>query len=69
MRALIDQAVSHHGRLDGAFNNEGMEHGAVPLSELRRWDFPVCGCVLLCNRVITLAGVELLEKARHPDRT
>jgi NAD(P)-dependent dehydrogenase (short-subunit alcohol dehydrogenase family) len=32
--ALIDRAVSAYGRLDGAFNNAGLEQCALPLHEL-----------------------------------
>ena len=34
VRALVDRTVSAHGRLDGAFNNAGLEQCAVPLHEL-----------------------------------
>ncbi|WP_422061472.1 SDR family NAD(P)-dependent oxidoreductase [Sphingopyxis sp.] len=32
--ALVDQAVAHYGRLDGAFNNAGVEQRGKPLDEL-----------------------------------
>jgi NAD(P)-dependent dehydrogenase (short-subunit alcohol dehydrogenase family) len=37
---LIDDAASHYGRLDGAFNNAGIEQSNVPLTELRleQWE-------------------------------
>ncbi len=40
VRALVDRTVSTHGRLDGAFNNAGLEQCAVPLHELTtaQWD-------------------------------
>ena len=34
VRNLVDQAVSTYGRLDGAFNNAGLEQCALPLHEL-----------------------------------
>jgi NAD(P)-dependent dehydrogenase (short-subunit alcohol dehydrogenase family) len=34
IRALIDQAARINGRLDGAFNNAGLEQCALPLHEL-----------------------------------
>jgi NAD(P)-dependent dehydrogenase (short-subunit alcohol dehydrogenase family) len=34
IQALIDHAVRSHGRLDGAFNNAGLEQCAVPMHEL-----------------------------------
>jgi NAD(P)-dependent dehydrogenase (short-subunit alcohol dehydrogenase family) len=34
VRALVDFAVRTHGRLDGAFNNAGLEQCALPLHEL-----------------------------------
>lgn len=34
VRKLVDQAVSTYGRLDGAFNNAGLEQCALPLHEL-----------------------------------
>src|SRR3979490_2918714 len=33
-RALVERAVSAYGRLDGAFNNAGLEQCALPLHEL-----------------------------------
>lgn len=38
--ALIGKAVSAHGRLDGAFNNAGLEQCALPLHELttEQWE-------------------------------
>jgi NAD(P)-dependent dehydrogenase (short-subunit alcohol dehydrogenase family) len=40
VRALVERTVSEHGRLDGAFNNAGLEQCAVPLHELTtaQWD-------------------------------
>jgi NAD(P)-dependent dehydrogenase (short-subunit alcohol dehydrogenase family) len=40
VEALIAQAVSTYGRLDGAFNNAGLEQCAVPLHELttEQWE-------------------------------
>ena len=32
--ALVDRAVAAYGRLDGAFNNAGLEQCALPLHEL-----------------------------------
>ncbi len=34
IQALVDYAVRTHGRLDGAFNNAGLEQCALPLHEL-----------------------------------
>jgi NAD(P)-dependent dehydrogenase (short-subunit alcohol dehydrogenase family) len=34
VRNLVDKAVSTYGKLDGAFNNAGLEQCAVPLHEL-----------------------------------
>jgi NAD(P)-dependent dehydrogenase (short-subunit alcohol dehydrogenase family) len=34
VQALVDFAVRSHGRLDGAFNNAGLEQCALPLHEL-----------------------------------
>ncbi|OYU34453.1 SDR family oxidoreductase [Novosphingobium sp. PASSN1] len=34
IQGLIDQSVAHYGRLDGAFNNAGMEQHNVPLDRL-----------------------------------
>jgi NAD(P)-dependent dehydrogenase (short-subunit alcohol dehydrogenase family) len=34
VRKLVDQVVSRYGRLDGAFNNAGLEQCALPLHEL-----------------------------------
>jgi NAD(P)-dependent dehydrogenase (short-subunit alcohol dehydrogenase family) len=34
VRKLVNQAVSTYGRLDGAFNNAGLEQCALPLHEL-----------------------------------
>jgi NAD(P)-dependent dehydrogenase (short-subunit alcohol dehydrogenase family) len=34
VRNLVDRAVSTYGRLDGAFNNAGLEQCAIPLHEL-----------------------------------
>src|SRR5882762_6354909 len=34
VRALVERAVSAYGRLDGAFNNAGLEQCALPLHEL-----------------------------------
>ena len=34
VRTLVNFAVDRHGRLDGAFNNAGLEQCAVPLHEL-----------------------------------
>jgi len=40
VRALVERAVSAHGRLDGAFNNAGLEQCAIPLHELttEQWE-------------------------------
>ena len=40
VQALIAKAVSTYGRLDGAFNNAGLEQCAVPLHELttEQWE-------------------------------
>jgi NAD(P)-dependent dehydrogenase (short-subunit alcohol dehydrogenase family) len=40
VRALVAQAVSAYGRLDGAFNNAGLEQCAIPLHELttEQWE-------------------------------
>jgi NAD(P)-dependent dehydrogenase (short-subunit alcohol dehydrogenase family) len=40
VRMLVERTVSVHGRLDGAFNNAGLEQCAVPLHELTtaQWD-------------------------------
>ena len=34
VRSLVERAVSTYGRLDGAFNNAGLEQCAIPLHEL-----------------------------------
>jgi NAD(P)-dependent dehydrogenase (short-subunit alcohol dehydrogenase family) len=34
IEALVDKAVAHYGRLDGAFNNAGVEQKNKPLGEL-----------------------------------
>ena len=34
VRAIVERAVATYGRLDGAFNNAGLEQCAVPLHEL-----------------------------------
>lgn len=34
IESLVDRAVDHYGRIDGAFNNAGMEQHNVPLDEL-----------------------------------
>lgn len=34
IEALVDKAVAHYGRLDGAFNNAGVEQRNKPLDEL-----------------------------------
>jgi NAD(P)-dependent dehydrogenase (short-subunit alcohol dehydrogenase family) len=40
VRALVERAVSAYGRLDGAFNNAGLEQCAIPLHELttEQWE-------------------------------
>jgi NAD(P)-dependent dehydrogenase (short-subunit alcohol dehydrogenase family) len=40
VRALVERAVSAYGRLDGAFNNAGLEQCALPLHELttEQWE-------------------------------
>jgi NAD(P)-dependent dehydrogenase (short-subunit alcohol dehydrogenase family) len=40
VRALVDEAVSIYGRLDGAFNNAGLEQCNIPLHELttEQWE-------------------------------
>jgi len=40
VRSLVDQTVSAYGRLDGAFNNAGLEQCALPLHELttEQWE-------------------------------
>ena len=40
VRALVERAVSSYGRLDGAFNNAGLEQCALPLHELttEQWE-------------------------------
>jgi NAD(P)-dependent dehydrogenase (short-subunit alcohol dehydrogenase family) len=40
VKALVAQAVSTYGRLDGAFNNAGLEQCALPLHELttEQWE-------------------------------
>ena len=40
IKALVEQAVSRYGRLDGAFNNAGLEQCALPLHELstEQWE-------------------------------
>jgi NAD(P)-dependent dehydrogenase (short-subunit alcohol dehydrogenase family) len=40
VKALVEHAVTTHGRLDGAFNNAGLEQCAKPLHELslEEWD-------------------------------
>jgi NAD(P)-dependent dehydrogenase (short-subunit alcohol dehydrogenase family) len=40
VRALMERAVSAYGRLDGAFNNAGLEQCAIPLHELttEQWE-------------------------------
>jgi NAD(P)-dependent dehydrogenase (short-subunit alcohol dehydrogenase family) len=40
VRALVERTVATHGRLDGAFNNAGIEQCAVPLHELttEQWE-------------------------------
>jgi NAD(P)-dependent dehydrogenase (short-subunit alcohol dehydrogenase family) len=40
VRALVERALSAHGRLDGAFNNAGLEQCAIPLHELttEQWE-------------------------------
>jgi NAD(P)-dependent dehydrogenase (short-subunit alcohol dehydrogenase family) len=40
VKSLVDQAVHHFGRLDGAFNNAGLEQCALPLHELstEQWE-------------------------------
>jgi NAD(P)-dependent dehydrogenase (short-subunit alcohol dehydrogenase family) len=40
VRALVERAVSTYGRLDGAFNNAGLEQCALPLHELttEQWE-------------------------------
>ncbi len=40
VRALVERAVSAFGRLDGAFNNAGLEQCAIPLHELttEQWE-------------------------------
>jgi NAD(P)-dependent dehydrogenase (short-subunit alcohol dehydrogenase family) len=38
--ALVDETLRHHGRLDGAFNNAGVEQAFLPLHELslEQWE-------------------------------
>lgn len=40
VEALVHQTVEHYGRLDGAFNNAGVEQCATPLADLtaEQWD-------------------------------
>src|SRR6202012_5456722 len=40
IQALVEQTVARYGRLDGAFNNAGLEQCAVPLHELttEQWE-------------------------------
>ena len=40
VRALVERTVAAHGRLDGAFNNAGLEQCALPLHELttEQWE-------------------------------
>ena len=40
VRALVERAVSAYGRLDGAFNNAGLEQCALPLHDLttEQWE-------------------------------
>jgi NAD(P)-dependent dehydrogenase (short-subunit alcohol dehydrogenase family) len=40
VRTLVERAVSAYGRLDGAFNNAGLEQCAIPLHELttEQWE-------------------------------
>lgn len=40
VRAIVDRAVATYGRLDGAFNNAGLEQCALPLHELstEQWE-------------------------------
>ena len=40
IESLVDQTLAHYGRLDGAFNNAGMEQHNTPLDQLtlQQWD-------------------------------
>jgi NAD(P)-dependent dehydrogenase (short-subunit alcohol dehydrogenase family) len=40
VRAIVERAIATYGRLDGAFNNAGLEQCAVPLHELttEQWE-------------------------------
>jgi NAD(P)-dependent dehydrogenase (short-subunit alcohol dehydrogenase family) len=63
VRALVDFAVRTHGRLDGAFNNAGLEQCALPLHELtlEQWNRALrvdLTSVFLCVKYQVIAMLE-----------